>query len=150
MGAWLFAGNAHAASSRLYPSAGCQETFPNQDTILDRSNGFLESADDVWITCPIVSDVNSTQITVTVSYEALLIASPTYSGRPPFFSCELEGYNSLAAKSVTLNIRNRQILDGSLKLSMAANRKYNVLACRLLGTHNGFYFSLFGYQVDES
>jgi hypothetical protein len=150
MGAWLSAGNAHAASSRLYPATGCQASFPGQDALLNRNNGFLESEDELWISCPIVSDLNSTRITVTVSYEAFLIASPTYSGKPLFFSCDLQGFNSGAHKSVTLNIRNRQVLDGSLQLSMPANPKFNVLACYLLGTQHGFYFDIFGYQVDES
>jgi hypothetical protein len=150
MGAWLLAGNAHAANSHLYPAVGCQEMFPDHDAVLDRSNGVLESVDDVWVTCPIVIDTNSVKITVTVSYEAALFVPPTYAGKPLFLSCELQGYNISDGKSVNLNIRNKQILDGSLTLSMAASHQFNVLHCYLLGTKNGLYFQISGYQVDES
>jgi hypothetical protein len=150
IGAWAFAGSAHAAGSHVYPAVGCQEMYVDHDPTLYRANGFIQSDNEVWITCPIVTDPASTQIKVTVFYQAGLIAAPTYVGKPDLFTCELQGYNGFDAKTVNLHIRNNQTLEGSLKLSMAASPRFNVLACYLLGTQRGFYFGIYGYQVDET
>jgi hypothetical protein len=157
IGAWLLAGNAHAADSRLYPAVGCQETFPDHDAVLNRRSGFLESVDAVQVTCPIVTDANSMQITVTVFYEAALFVPPNSAGKPLFFSCEILGWEPSAlarghfdGKSAILNIRNNQVLSDSLTMSMEASHQFNYLQCSLLATKNGFSFDILGYRVDES
>jgi hypothetical protein len=157
MSAWLLAGNAHAADSRLYPAVGCQESFPDHDAVLDRNNGFLESVDAVWVTCPIVTDANSMRITVTVFYDAALFVPPNSAGKPLFFSCEILGWEPSALSrgnhdgaSTTLNIRNNQVLSGSLTMSMKASHQFTHLACYLLASKNGFSFDILGYRVDES
>jgi hypothetical protein len=158
MGAWLLAGTAsHAADSRLYPAVGCQESFPDHDAVLNRNNGFLESVAAQWVTCPIVTDANSTRITVTVFYEAALFVPPNSAGKPPFFSCEILGWEPVATSrgshdgnSVNLNVRNNQVLSGSFTMSMESSHQFTHLACYLLATKNGFSFDILGYRVDES
>ena len=152
MSAWAFAGNAHAASSHVYSAAGCQERYPDQLVRLDRGEGLIYTMDALWVTCPIVTNTNSTQIAVTVMYKAALFTAPNVATKPDLFTCELQGDgdNSFDTKTVRLNIRNLQSIEGSLKLSMAASPRFNVLACYLLGSQSGFNFNMYGYQVDES
>jgi hypothetical protein len=154
--ACLLAGNAHAANSHLYPAVGCQETFPDPDSFLDRENGTLQTDYLAFVTCPIVADANSMRIAVTVFYETALHASPTYAGKPFEFQCTLLGYDPATrirnsdAKSVHPIVRNNQIVGGSFTLSMEASHQFNALNCILPGTRYPLLFRVSGYQVDES
>jgi hypothetical protein len=156
LSAWLLAGNAHAANSHLYPAGGCQETYPDPDAALERANGDLTSSDGEWVTCPIVTDASSMQITVTVFYEAGLFAPPTYAARPLLFNCAVRGYDPATQKTnanrkdVQVNLRNHQNIGGSLTLSLKAFHQLNLLECYLPASKLPISFRLFGYQVDES
>jgi hypothetical protein len=156
MSAWLFSGSAHAAGSHLYPAVGCQETYPDPDAIVARSNGALESDNEAYVTCPVVTDAHSTQVTVTVFYETALFAPATYAGRPLLFSCDLGGHNPAKqnyisdTKSVHPIVRNQHNVGGSLRLSIEASHQFNLLNCTLPGSTQPLYFRVLGYRVDES
>jgi hypothetical protein len=156
MSAWLLAGNAHAANNHLYPAVGCQETFPDPESFLDREGGTLQTDSLTNVTCPIVTDANSTRIAVTVFYETALQASPTFAGKPFEFHCTLLGYDLTThirnsdAKSVHPIVHNNQTVGGSFTLSMEASHQFNVLNCILPGTRYPLLFRVLGYQVDES
>jgi hypothetical protein len=156
LSAWLLAGNAHAASSHLYPAGGCQEIYPDPDAVLERANGDLTSNDGEWVTCPIVTDASSMRITVTVFYEAGLFAPPTYAAKPVIFNCAVRGYNPATNKTIAdrkemqVNLRNHQAIGGSLTLSIQASHQFNLLECYLPASKLPLSFRLFGYQVEES
>ena len=156
MTTWLFAGNAHAANSHLYPAVGCQEIFNDPGALVDRTDGGLQSGYEIIVTCPIVTDANSLRITVRVFYETTLYASPTYAGKSFAFSCVLEGYDPTKpghnwdVKTVHPNVRNYQTVGGSFTLSIEASQRFTLLNCNLPGTKPPLLFQVMGYQVDES
>jgi hypothetical protein len=155
MSAWLFAGHAHAANSHLYPAIGCLDAYPLESN--SRTGGALESdTGGALVTCPIVTEANATQITVTVFYETGLFTDPTYAGKPPLFGCILFGYDPAKKggpadlENVSAIVRNQHIVEGSLKLSIEATHQFNVLNCNLPATTESLFFRVLGYRVDES